>query len=386
MNREKIIRITTVPISLEKLLSGQLRFMSSFYDVIAVAAEKDNLEKLGKNLDVPVFHLEMTRKITPIQDIIAVVKLFLFLKKTKPLIVHSHTPKAGIVGMLASKLAGVPYRLHTVAGLPLLEARGAKRKILDVVEKFTYACANRVYPNSFGLKEIIIENNFCKSSKLKVLANGSSNGIDTSYFNSELFSANQNLNLKNELGILPDDFVFIFVGRLVRDKGINEMVLAFVLLQKENAKIKLLLVGDYENDLDPLSSATVDRINTNDSIFAVGFKNDVRPYFAISDTLVFPSYREGFPNVVMQAGAMNLPCIVSDINGCNEIIIEKENGFIIPVKNDLAIFEAMKKILSNTLLTTKMKTNSRAMIVSRYEQKVVWDAILSEYRTFDPRL
>ena len=384
--KEKIIRITTVPISLEKLLSGQLRFMSSFYDVIAVAAEKDNLEKLGKNQDLPVFHLEMTRKITPIKDIIAVVKLFIFLKKTKPLIVHSHTPKAGIVGMLAAKLAGVPYRLHTVAGLPLLEANGTKRKLLDVVEKFTYACANRVYPNSFGLKDIIIDNNFCKPAKLKVLANGSSNGIDTSYFNSELFSANQNLNLKNELGILPDDFVFIFVGRLVRDKGINEMVQAFELLQKENTKIKLLLVGDYENDLDPLASETVDSINTNESILAVGFKNDVRPYFAISDTLVFPSYREGFPNVVMQAGAMNLPCIVSNINGCNEIIIEQENGFIIPVKNDLAIFEAMEKILSNTLLTTKMKTNSRAMIVSRYEQKVVWDAILSEYRTFEPRL
>jgi glycosyltransferase involved in cell wall biosynthesis len=164
------------------------------------------------------------------------------------------------------------------------------------------------------------------------------------------------------------------------------MVQAFELLQKENTKIKLLLVGDYENDLDPLASETVDSINTNESILAVGFKNDVRPYFAISDTLVFPSYREGFPNVVMQAGAMNLPCIVSNINGCNEIIIENENGFIIPVKNDLAIFEAMQKILSNTLLTTKMKTNSRAMIVSRYEQKVVWDAILSEYRTFDPRL
>lgn len=384
--KEKIIRITTVPISLEKLLSGQLRFMSSFYDVIAVSSEKQNLEKLGKAQEVPVFHLEMTRKITPIKDIIAVIKLFLFLKKTKPLIVHSHTPKAGIVGMLAAKLAGVPHRLHTVAGLPLLEVTGLKRKLLNVVEKLTYACANKVYPNSFGLRDIIIENNFCEPEKLKVLANGSSNGIDTSYFNSELFSVNQNLNLKNELGIHPDDFVFVFVGRLVRDKGINEMVLAFELLQKENAKIKLLLVGDYENDLDPLSSTTVNSINTNNSILAVGFKNDVRPYFAIANTLVFPSYREGFPNVVMQAGAMNLPCIVSNINGCNEIIIEKENGFIIPVKNDLAIFEAMKKILSNTLLTTKMKTNSRAMIVSRYEQKLVWDAILSEYRTFDPRI
>lgn len=383
--KEKIIRITTVPISLEKLLSGQLRFMSSFYEVIAVSSEKENLEKFGKSQEIPVFHLEMTRKITPLKDIIAVVKLFFFLRKTKPLMVHSHTPKAGIVGMLAAKLAGVPHRLHTVAGLPLLEASGPKRKILDVVEKFTYACANRVYPNSFGLKDIIIENDFCKTEKLKVLANGSSNGIDTSYFNSELFSKDENLNLKKELGILNDDFVFIFVGRLVRDKGINEMVQAFELLQKENAKIKLLLVGDYENDLDPLSSATVESINSNDSILAVGFKNDVRPYFAIANTLVFPSYREGFPNVVMQAGAMNLPCIVSNINGCNEIIIEKENGFIIPVKDELAIFEALKKILTDISLTTKMKMNARPMIVSRYEQKVVWEAILSEYRTFNPR-
>ena len=383
--KEKIIRITTVPISLEKLLSGQLRFMSSFYNVIAVSSEKENLEQLGKNQEVSVFHLEMTRKITPLKDIIAVIKFFFFLRKTKPLMVHSHTPKAGIVGMLAAKLAGVPHRLHTVAGLPLLEASGTKRKLLNVVEKFTYACANRVYPNSLGLKDIIIENNFCKPEKLKVLANGSSNGIDTSYFNFELFSVNQNLNLKKELGILPDDFVFIFVGRLVRDKGINEMVLAFELLQKENTKIKLLLVGDYENDLDPLSSKTVQSINTNDAILAVGFKNDVRSYFAISDTLVFPSYREGFPNVVMQAGAMGLPCIVSNINGCNEIIIEKENGFIIPVKDELAIFQAMKKVLSDVLLITKMKTNSRPMIVSRYEQKVVWEAILTEYRTLAPR-
>lgn len=383
--KQKIIRITTVPISLEKLLSGQLRFMSSFYDVIAVSSEKENLEQLGKNQEVPVFHLEMTRKITPLKDIIAVVKLFLFLKKAKPLMVHSHTPKAGIVGMLAAKLAGVPYRLHTVAGLPLLEVTGLKRKLLDVVEKFTYACANRVYPNSLGLKDIIIENNFCKPEKLKVLANGSSNGINTSYFDPELFSVNQNLNLKKELGILPDDFVFIFVGRLVKDKGINELILAFELLQKENAKIKLLLVGDYENDLDPLSSETVESINTNNSIIAVGFQNDVRPYFGIANSLVFPSYREGFPNVVLQAGAMGLPCIVSNINGCNEIIVEKQNGFIIPVKDELAIFEAMKKVSLDVLLITKIKINSRPMIVSRYEQKVVWEAILKEYRTFDPR-
>lgn len=381
--KQKIIRITTVPISLEKLLSGQLQFMSSFYDVIAVSSEKENLERLGNKQGLNIFPLEMTRKITPLKDVLAVIKLYFFLKKTKPFIVHSHTPKAGVVGMLAAKLAGVPYRLHTVAGLPLLEVRGSKRKVLDIVEKFTYNCATMIYPNSLGLKKIILDNNYCDSKKLKVLANGSSNGIDTSYFNPELYSDEQNLKLKNELGIQTDDFVFIFVGRLVKDKGINEMISAFELLQKENSSVKLLLVGDYENDLDPLNSKTVESINTNESILAVGFKNDVRPYLAIANVLVFPSYREGFPNVVMQAGAMGLPSIVSDINGCNEIIIEQENGLIIPVKDEMAIFSAMKKVVSNSFLTSKLIGNSRQMIVSRYEQKVVWEAILSEYRTFE---
>ena len=382
--KQKIIRITTVPISLEKLLSGQLQFMSSFYDVIAVSSEKENLERLGKKQGLDIFPLEMTRKITPIKDALAVIKLYFFLKKTKPFIVHSHTPKAGIVGMLAAKLAGVPHRLHTVAGLPLLEAVGSKRKVLDTVEKFTYSCATMVYPNSFGLKNIILDHNFCHSNKLKVLANGSSNGIDTSFFNPELYSEEQNSKLKNELGIQRDDFVFIFVGRLVKDKGINEMVAAFERLQKENTKVKLLLVGDYENDLDPLNPKTVESINDNPSIIAAGFKNDVRPYLAVANALVFPSYREGFPNVVMQAGAMGLTSIVSNINGCNEIIIEKENGLIIPVKDEMAILSAMKTVVANSSLTTKMKENSRKMIVSRYEQKVVWEAILSEYRTFDP--
>lgn len=384
--KQKIIRITTVPISLEKLLSGQLQFMSSFYKVIAVSAQKENLERLGKNQGIDVFFLEMTRKITPLKDVLAVIKLYFFLKKTRPFIVHSHTPKAGIVGMLAAKLAGVPHRLHTVAGLPLLEVTGLKRRVLDAVEKFTYSCATMVYPNSLGLKKIILDNNYCDSKKLKVLANGSSNGIDTSYFNPELYSDEQNLKLKNELGIQADDFVFIFVGRLVKDKGINEMVAAFEHVQKENTKVKLLLIGDYENDLDPLNSQTVESINNNPSIIAAGFKNDVRPYLSVANVLVFPSYREGFPNVVMQAGAMGLPSIVSNINGCNEIIIEHENGLIIPVKDEIAIVSAMKTVLSNSLLTAKMKENSRKMIVSRYEQKVVWEAILSEYRTFDYQL
>jgi glycosyltransferase involved in cell wall biosynthesis len=380
--KNKLIRITTVPISLEKLLSGQLQFMNAYYDVIAISAEKEALEKLGVSQNIAVFPLPMTRKITPLKDILAVIKLYFFLIKTKPFIVHTHTPKAGIVGMLASKLANVPIRLHTVAGLPLLEETGFKRKILDFVEKLTYKCATKVYPNSIGLLEIINQNKYCSSSKLKVLANGSSNGIDTTFFSPDVVTHEKKQSLTNELEINANDFVFIFVGRLVKDKGLNELVNAFNALQSELTTIKLLLVGDFENDLDPLLPATENIINTNKNILSVGYQNDVRPYFSISSALIFPSYREGFPNVVLQAGAMNLPSIVSNINGCNEIIIANKNGLIIPVKNEEAIYNAMKELATNSSLFNELKNNSRQMITSRYDQKLVWEAILSEYRTF----
>lgn len=382
MTQKKLIRITTVPLSLDKLLEGQLRFMSEFYEVTAVSSEKEYLERIGHKENVSTFHIEMTRKITPVQDVISVVKMYFFLKKTKPFIVHTHTPKAGIVGMLAAKLAGVPHRLHTVAGLPLLEATGIKRKLLDFVEKLTYSSATKVYPNSKALLEIIQQNNYCEASKLKVIGNGSSNGIDTNYFDKSHFSAEQNNTLKNKLGIANSDFVFIFVGRIVADKGINELVAAFSTLQNEITNVKLLLVGPFEQELNPLQLQTMNEIQTNSNIISVGYQNDVRPYFAISNALVFPSYREGFPNVVMQAGAMSLPSIVSNINGCNEIIIEGENGTIIPVKDQNALLNAMKIVAQNDIVIQKYTQNARPLIISRYEQNVVWDAVLKEYRTF----
>lgn len=392
----KLIRITTVPISLDKLLSGQLSYMNQFYHVIGVSSEKEYLEKVGQKENIEVCHIEMTRQITPIKDLISVYKLYRFFKKEKPFIVHTHTPKAGTVGMLAAKLANVPNRLHTIAGLPLMEATGNKRKLLNFVEKITYSCATKIYPNSFGLKEVILEEKFCKPEKLKVLGNGSTNGIDTSFFSTENYTLEDKNTLKEKLEILKDDFVFIFVGRLVGDKGINELVEAFRRLGememrrsgegeigRGSSHCKLLLVGPLESELDPLLPETLKSIEENPNIIAVGYQNDVRPYFAISNALVFPSYREGFPNVVLQAGAMGLPSIVSNINGCNEIIIEKHNGLIIPVKNTRAIFEAMKKMVEDVNFYNQLKQNSRKRIVENYEQKVVWNAVLEEYKKLE---
>ncbi len=224
---KKLTRITTVPISLDKLLGRQLSFMNTHFDVTAVSADEQELKRVASKYGVAHHHVEMTRAITPLKDLAAVWKFYRFLRKEKPEMVHSHTPKAGLVGMMAAYFAGVPVRMHTVAGLPLMEATGVKRKVLNLVEKITYAFATKVYPNSFAMRDMIISEGFCAPEKLKVLANGSSNGIDTQYFSRAAVPALTTTTLRQDLGIAETDFVFIFVGRLVGDKGINELVNAF---------------------------------------------------------------------------------------------------------------------------------------------------------------
>ncbi|MBP0902478.1 glycosyltransferase family 4 protein [Mariniflexile gromovii] len=379
--KKKIIRITTVPGSLKVLLNGQLKHVSSHFEVIGVSSKGSNnqLNELSKSENIRVIPVEMTRKITPIKDTIALYNLYKLFKQEKPFIVHSHTPKAGTLAMVAAKLAKVPNRLHTIAGLPLVETKGLKRLVLNIVEKITYRCASKIYPNSFGLADIVLENHFTSKCKLKVLANGSSNGINTDHFNICHFDEMFKKSIKEKLRIKEDDFVFIFVGRLVKDKGINELIEAFNILNKAHRHVKLLLVGTYENDLDPLLPETMKIINTNSNIIVTGWVDDVRPYFAISNVLTFPSYREGFPNVVMQAGAMELSSIVTDINGCNEIIKNNDSGIIIPTKDSQALFNAMEYILTHPVEAKQMGEKSRQHIVSNYEQTIVWNAILNEY-------
>ena len=376
--KRKLFRVTTVPESLNILLRGQHKFMSTNgFEVIGISSAGNALYEVSQEEEIRVIEINMSRKITPIKDFLSVYNLYKLIKKEKPIIVHSHTPKAGVVAMMAAKIANVPIRLHTVAGLPLMEAKGIKRKLLNFVEKVTYACATRVYPNSKGLYDFIVEEELISSIKMKIIANGSSNGIDTSYFDSERISEEQRHELRTKLNIQKTDFVFVFVGRLVGDKGINELIDAFAIIKGSN--VKLLLVGGLESDLDPLKSETIHEIDNNKNIISVGFQKDVRPYFAISHCLVFPSYREGFPNVVLQAGAMGLPSIVSNINGCNEIIQEGINGSIIPSKDRESLYKVMHKIISDEAWRKQLAGNARDIIVSHYEQKLVWDALLIEY-------
>ena len=357
--------------------------MKNYYEVIAVSSGGEQLELVKSRQGVRVYPIKMSRKITPLKDFIALIKLVVFLRKEKPFIVHTHTPKAGTLGIIAALIARVPHRLHTVAGMPLLEAAGMKRILLDMVEKITYLCATQVYPNSHGLKKIILENNYTNPSKIDVILNGSSNGINTWEFSASAINSDNILALQKTLELADSNFIFCYIGRMVKDKGVNELVEAFVEFYSENKHSSLILVGPFENDLDPLLPSAIQAINTHPGIRFVGLKNDVRPYLSICDVVVFPSYREGFPNVVMQAGAMGKPCIVTDINGCNEIIIDGINGLIIPPKKTSAILAAMRQMIIKPEMRLRMQNNARHMIVSRYEQMDVWKALLTKYQELE---
>jgi glycosyltransferase involved in cell wall biosynthesis len=381
MYQSKLIRITTVPLSLQKLLTGQMRFMrNQGFEVTMVSSDFEGKQQLEADEDSVFVPLNMTRKVSPIEDLKSLIAMYRLMKRLKPKIVHTHTPKAGLIGMLASKMADVPIRLHTVAGLPLMEKTGLMRKLLELMETLTYACATKVYPNSTHLKTFICKHNFAKNEKLKVIGNGSSNGINTQTFTLTTELETKATALRTQLNFTASDFVFIFIGRLVKDKGIEELVEAFDTLGEQYPKLKLLLVGPEEPELDALSTNCLNSIKHHPAISHVGYQADVRPYLALSNALAFPSYREGFPNVPMQAGCFNLPSIVTDINGCNEIIIPEENGLIIPVKDAMALKVSMERLYTDTILYQHMAGNARKMIVERYEQQKVWELILKEYQ------
>ncbi|GAB3535583.1 glycosyltransferase family 4 protein [Pontibacter brevis] len=376
-----LFRVTTVPISLKNLIVGQLPFMRSHgFEPIMISADGPERDVVIREQQCQHIILDLTRKITPLRDLKALWQFYKLCRKYKPTIVHSHTPKAGIIAMLGAKLAGVPIRLHTVAGLYLIETSGLRRKLLELVEILTYACATEVYPNSKNLRNILLNTLYNSPSKLKVIGNGSSNGIDTRFFSRSSVDEVQLQQLKEQLNIGKDDFVFVFVGRLVKDKGIQELLEVFAKLNKLHPSCKLLLVGPLEQDLDPISDETLKEIESNPAILSVGYQHDVRNYLAISHALAFPSYREGFPNVPMQAACFGLPCIVTDINGCNEIIIDGENGLIIPPKATAELYDAMEKLLTDQTLYAYLSQNARRLIVERYEQTHFWGLLLNEYQ------
>lgn len=380
--KKKLIRVSTVPISLNILIEGQLRFLSKYYEVIGVSSPGIELDEVCKREGVRTIAVPMNRKISLFKDFVSLMNLLVLFYKEKPYIVHSITPKAGLLSMVAAKLAGVPIRIHTFTGLIFPTATGFKRKVLMLMDKLLAWCATEIIPEGEGVKKDLLYYGITKK-KIQILGNGNVNGIDLAHFSLDSIHKSRS-QIRQSVGFALEDFVFVFVGRVVRDKGINELIAAFK--EMGDNRIKLLLVGNLEQALDPVSDETIEEINNNPRINFVGFQPDIREYLFASDVFVFPSYREGFPNVVMQAGAMGLPAIVTDINGSNEIIINERNGLIISVRDSKSLALAMKMMVEDGKLRNRLSANARYLIETRYKQKLVWEELLKKYKLLESNL
>jgi lipopolysaccharide/colanic/teichoic acid biosynthesis glycosyltransferase len=380
-NRPRLLRITTVPISLKLLLGGQLAHFSKLdFNVLAVSSGGREIDD-GRIDGVPHYVVPMTRRVTPLQDLVSLFRLIKIIRKFKPDIVHTHTPKAGLLGMMAAWMCGIPVRMHTVAGLPLMEKTGLFRKLLVLIERLTYFCATDVYPNSSGLMSFI-EREIFRGPKLKIIGHGSSNGIDVSYFSRQETILNDALNIRRKYGIGESDLVFSFVGRVVRDKGISELTGAYRRCRSSlgnERRLFLLIVGPLEQELDPLDPEQLQFLRNDPQVVLAGYQSDVRPWIIASDVFIFPSYREGFPNVVMQACCLEVPSIVSDINGCNEIIDHGSTGLIVKPKDEEVLFNAMRRMVTDESLRRRFAISARKKVVSDFDQRFVWKQIENEY-------
>ena len=350
--------------SLDILLRGQLKFLNEYFDVVAVSADTGCLLDMAEREGVRAVNIPIHREISLLADLKCLWKLFQLFRNEKPDILHCNTPKGSLLGLVAGRLAGVRNRVYTVTGLRYQGARGMFRYVLKTMERISCACATVVVPEGNGVMRCLYDDHITRK-EMHVLHNGNISGIDTSCYD---ISKVVPYTRKDEA------FTFVFIGRIVGDKGMHELAYAM----RRLPEARLILVGTFEEG-DHVSKEDEEFFRTSEKVECVGWQTDVRPYLAAADALVFPSYREGFPNTPMQAGAMNKACIVTDINGCNEIIKDGQNGRIVNPRDGESLLEMMQWFVSHPEEVKRMGSNARKMIQDRYEQRDVWNALLKFY-------
>jgi glycosyltransferase involved in cell wall biosynthesis len=377
---KKLIRITTVPMALKYLLPGQMNFMkNNGYEVLMISADGKELPDVIEQEQCRHIVVPMTRKITPFQDLKCLWQLIKIFRKEKPDIVHSHTPKAGLLGMIAAKIAGVKVRIHTVAGLPLMVESGFKYQLLKTIEKITYAAANHVWPNSQSLFQFISREKLANPRKLGIIGSGSTNGINSDRFNIDKLDQNKMQRIKTEIGFNANNTYLLCIGRLVKDKGIVELVNVFTNLQQTNPSLRLILVGDFEESLDPLPTSTIHKIQNNNAIIHITWSNEVEYYMGLAHNFVFPSHREGFPNVLLQAALMKLPILCSRIHGNVDIVEHKKTGLLFNSNDENSLREQLEWALHHKEEFTTMVNNLYHNILTTYPREIIWNAIKLEY-------
>ncbi|HEY9670762.1 MAG TPA: glycosyltransferase family 4 protein [Waterburya sp.] len=375
----KLLHVTTVPETLN-FLRGQVEYMKRRgFEVHALSSPGEFLQQFGDREQVTVHAIAMPRRITPLQDLIAVFHLWQCLRRIRPQIVHASTPKGGLLGIISAWLAGVPVRIYHMRGLPLMTATGYKRFLLWWSEKVSCLLAHQIICVSHSLRDVALSEGLCPASKIKVLLGGSSNGIDAlGRYNPTRFDASVGQKTRRQYGIPADALVVGFVGRLVRDKGITELVDAWNVLREEFPKLHLLVVGPFEPQ-DPVPPEAEQVLRNDERIHLTGIIHNTSPLYAAMDILTLPTYREGFPNTPLEAAAMQLPIVTTRIPGCIDAVQDGVTGMLVPPRNAQALAEAIRTYLNNPELRRQHGQAGRDRVLISFRQEAIWDAFYQEY-------
>jgi len=352
------------------------------FDVLMVSSEGKEWEEVLSRELCPSHKINMTRKISPLQDLWSLLKLILLFRKERPDIVHTHTPKAGLLGMLAGKFTSVPLRIHTIAGLPLMSAIGLKKKLLISTEKLTYWASHYVLPNSKSIVDYLKRTNLLNSSKLEQISHGSSNGIDLQRFSLSSLSLEKIEKLKRKIHFNSDNIYLLSVGRMVNDKGIPELVQAFCQLKNKYDHLKLILLGPFESERnsEKIPDSTIYEIKNNLDIIHINWSDEVEYYMSIASFLIHPSHREGLPNVILQAGAMECPVICSDIPGNIDLVTHEETGLLFEKSNVEDLILKIEFAIKNRDVLKNFGLNLKQYVQKYFDRMVFHQKLLDFYR------
>lgn len=375
----RLVHVLTVPQSLV-FLRGQIGFMKARgFDITVVCSPGRDLDEFGEREQIRTFGVEMPRRITPVSDAISVMALVEIFREIRPHIVHAHTPKGGLLGMIAATVAGVPGRIYHMRGLPLETATGARRALLTATERVSCGLASEVLSVSHSLREMAVNGGLVSPERIQVLLSGSGNGVDAQRrFNPDKLGAGARSATRRALGISDGTRVVGFVGRLVQDKGIVELVDAWRRVSTAHPEARLVLVGEHE-PRDPVPASVKRALDRIPTIQVVGYQREIERYYAVFDVLVLPTYREGFPNVLLEAGAMRLPVVATRVSGCVDAVLDGVTGLLVPKADGAALADAMGHYLENAALRRDHGEAARRRVLESFEPSKIWEAMAGTY-------
>lgn len=364
------------------LMRGQLKFLrETGFDVAVASAPGEELTTIARAEGALAIETGLTREIAPLRDLATLVRMWLILRRIRPAIINFGTPKAGLIAGLAARLVCVPFRVYTLRGLRAETTTGLKRHTLLFAERVACACAHRVICVSESLREKALSLGIVKRERTIVLASGSSNGVDAEVFRPSTERRRAALKWREQKGIPKDAPVIGFVGRFVTDKGIEDLFEAYSMLRQRFADLRLLLVGEFEEG-DPVPRAVRKQLESDPHVTITGFVNDTAPYYHVIDILALPTYREGFPNVVLEAQAAGKPAVVTNATGAVDSVIDGVTGLIIPVGAIAALAEGLARLLGDPSLAAAMGDNGRKRVVAEFQPARIWSELAGHYQNW----